>query len=66
MTDKQVRKLKKTELIEMLYYARKEIDTLKTENTELKNRLDTIIGTALKESPDALNAVVSENNENGK
>lgn len=51
MTDKQVKKLKRSELIELLYYARKEIDRLQQENNQLKDRLDRLVGEALHESP---------------
>lgn len=48
MTDKQLRKAKKSELIEMLYYMRKELDRLSEENEGLRTRLDTILGKAVK------------------
>lgn len=51
MTDKQVKKLKRSELIELLYYARKEIDRLRQENDQLKDRLDRLVSEALHESP---------------
>ena len=38
-TDKELRKLKKLELIEMLYYLRKETDELKAENDQLRAKL---------------------------
>lgn len=47
MTDKQLRRSKKSELIEMLYYMRKELDRLSEENTELRARLDKLVGEAL-------------------
>lgn len=40
MTDKELRKLKRTELLEILFYLQKEVDSLKQENSELKLRLD--------------------------
>ena len=39
MTDKELRKAKKDELIEMLYFLRKEVDELKEENTALRAKL---------------------------
>ena len=51
MTDKQVKKLKRSELLELLYYARKEIDRLQQENDQLKERLDRLVDEALHESP---------------
>ncbi|MCM1007646.1 MAG: hypothetical protein NC485_06890 [Ruminococcus flavefaciens] len=40
MTDKELHKLKKTELLELLFTMRKEIDLLQTENNDLKKQLD--------------------------
>lgn len=53
MTDRQLKKLKRSELIELLYYARKEIDRLSQENEQLRNRLDKLVGEALHETSDA-------------
>ena len=39
MTEKELRKAKKEELIEMLYYLRKEIDELKEENDTLRAKI---------------------------
>lgn len=39
MTDKELRKLKRSELLEILYFMRKEIDSLKSENEELRSSL---------------------------
>lgn len=39
MTDKELRKLSRVELVEILVYLRKEIDALKQENQELRQRL---------------------------
>lgn len=39
MTEKELRKAKKDELIEMLYFLRKEIDELKEENDTLRAKL---------------------------
>ena len=44
MTDRQLKKLKRSELIELLYYARKEIDRLSQENEQLRSRLDKLVG----------------------
>lgn len=38
MTDKELRKLKRTDLLEILYYLQKEIDELKEENAALKEK----------------------------
>lgn len=40
MTDKELHKLKKSELLELLFTMRKEIDLLQTENNDLKQKLD--------------------------
>ena len=40
MTDKELRKLKRTELLELLYYLRKELDTVKQENETLRKQLE--------------------------
>ncbi len=48
MTDKELRKLKKLELIEMLYYLRKETDELKAENDQLRAKLLLLSGEATK------------------
>jgi len=48
MTDKELRQLKRTELIEMLYYMKTEIDELKAENEQLKFRLDKLVGEAIQ------------------
>ncbi|WP_173369404.1 hypothetical protein [Ruminococcus flavefaciens] len=53
MTDRQLKKLKRSELIELLYYARKEIDRLSQENEQLRSRLDKLVGEALHETSDA-------------
>ncbi len=39
MTDKELRKAKKTDLIEMLYYLRQEVDDLKAQNDTLRARV---------------------------
>lgn len=38
MTDKELRKLKRADLLEILYYLQKEIDELKEENAMLKEK----------------------------
>lgn len=40
MTDKELRKLKRAQLLEILFYLQKELDSLKQENEELKQRLE--------------------------
>lgn len=40
MTDKELKKLSKSELLEILAYMRKEIDTLKEENRKLTEKVE--------------------------
>ncbi|MBR3629756.1 MAG: hypothetical protein IKN55_04700 [Oscillospiraceae bacterium] len=47
MTDKEVRKLGRKDLVELLYYLSKENDMLREENTQLKERLDALVGEAI-------------------
>lgn len=48
LTDKELRRLKRAELIEMLYYMRTEIDELKAQNQQLQTRLDAFTQKALQ------------------
>ena len=52
MTDKELRKLRRDELIEILYYMRQEIDELRAENERLESRIDRLIGKAIGEQED--------------
>ncbi len=52
MTDKELRKLRRDELIEILYYMRQEIDDLRAENERLESRIDRLIGKAIGEQED--------------
>ncbi|MDE6833704.1 MAG: hypothetical protein K2J39_05595 [Ruminococcus sp.] len=40
MTDKELHKLKRSELLDLLYYIRKELDKLQEENESLKKQLE--------------------------
>lgn len=42
MTDKELRKLKRDELLEILFYLQKEIDNLKNQNQELQKRIENL------------------------
>lgn len=59
MTDKELKKLKRSELIEILYYMRQEIDDLRAENEKLESRIDRLIGKAAPVKDD-------EQTENGE
>ena len=43
MTDKQLRRLKRSDLIEILYYLSRENDELKEKNAMLEKRIDSLI-----------------------
>ncbi len=43
MTDKELRRLKRPELLEILFYLQKEIESLKQENEVLKQRIESFI-----------------------
>lgn len=64
MTDKELRKLRRSELIEILYYMRREIDELSEQNRKLESRIDRLIGKAalVKDEPDDETAA-AENGE---
>ncbi len=44
MTDKELRKLKRTELLELMLYLRQELDSVKQENEELRKQLESSRG----------------------
>lgn len=46
MTDKELRRSSRKELIEMLYYLRKELDDVRAENERLNARFDLLLGEA--------------------
>ena len=52
MTDKELRKAKKTDLIEMLYYLRTEIDELKAQNDTLRAKVLLLSGEQQSENGD--------------
>ena len=47
MTDKEVQKLSRMQLIELLYLLSAENDKIREENEQLKARLDKLVGEAL-------------------
>lgn len=49
MTDKELRKLRRSDLIEILYYLSRENDSLREENAKLKARLDAIVDKMVEE-----------------
>ncbi|HCJ40474.1 hypothetical protein [uncultured Ruminococcus sp.] len=46
MTDKELSRLKRPELLEILYYMRRELDDLREENKKLKDRIDELTNAA--------------------
>lgn len=48
MTDKELKKLKRVELIEILYYLKKENEELKAENDLLKDKLFSLADEAIE------------------
>jgi hypothetical protein len=40
MTDKELRKLKRRELLELMYYLKKELEDVKLENEDLRKQLE--------------------------
>lgn len=55
MTNKELKKLKRADLLEILYYLQKEIEELNRENTMLKNQLE---NTKFELSDDDLKRIV--------
>ena len=49
MTDKEVQRLSKVQLIEILYMLSQENDSLREENAQLKARLDAIVDKMVEE-----------------
>jgi regulator of replication initiation timing len=47
MTDREVQKLGRKDLVEILYYLSRENDSLREENAQLKARLDALVGEAI-------------------
>lgn len=60
MTDKELRRAKKSELIEILYFLRKELDDVQAENRRLTERLDALMGIAAQRSTEATEEVSAE------
>lgn len=48
MTDKELRRLKRSELLELMFYLREELDKLKEENESLKSRIDDLSKAAME------------------
>lgn len=56
MTDKELRKLKRPELLEILYYLQKEAEDLRAENESLKEKLE---NARCEISSDSLEMIIS-------
>lgn len=51
MTDKELRALKRADLIEILYYLRRENEELTEENQRLRAQVDALLGLTGKQEP---------------
>ena len=65
MTDKELKKLKKAELFEILFYLQKELEEVKQENEKLKQQFDNIGANNISDSDikriaDAVKATLNE------
>ncbi|MGB4091227.1 MAG: hypothetical protein WBK46_04700 [Ruminococcus flavefaciens] len=56
MTDKQLRKLKRAELIEILYYLKRENEELHEENEKLRSKLGAFADEAIEMKKESLSA----------
>ncbi len=69
MTDKEVRKLKRAELLEILFYLQKELDGLRAENENLRRQLESaaaverLSDAALEQITNAVKAAMEESND---
>ncbi len=65
MMDKEIRKLSKVQLIEILYLISKENDEIREENLQLKARLDALIGEAIAaKQQNIITETSTDSNEN--
>ncbi len=61
MTDKELKKLKRTDLLEMLFYMQKEMETLRQENENLRQQLaDAAAGRMAQMDLEQLTAAVKQ------
>lgn len=60
MTDKELRKLKRADFLEILFYLRKEVDELRQENESLKQQLEKLQGGISDESVEKITGAVKE------
>ena len=65
MTDKELRKLRRSDLIEILYYLSRENDSLREENAKLKARLDAIVDRLVGERAGSEPAATAETVSSG-
>lgn len=70
MTDKKIKRLKKGELLEILFYMREEIDNLKKENETLKKNLEEIQKVKISQDDlskimEAVQKILSSNESSG-
>jgi len=61
MTDKELRKLRRTDLLEILFYLQKEMETLRQENESLRQQLaDAAAGRVAQTDLEQLTAAVRQ------
>lgn len=58
MTDKELRKLKRSELLELMYYMKKELDEVKEENEALRSQLNAHVAGQADINKEILEAVL--------
>lgn len=58
MTEKELRKLKRSELLEIMYYLQKELETVQAENESLKQKLEKAEGGISSENLDKIISAV--------
>jgi len=57
MTDKELHRLKRAELLEILFYLQKEIDNLKEQNQKLQERIENLAANKQSLSDEDLNRI---------
>lgn len=60
MTDKEVKKLKRSELLEILFYLQKEMEKLQQENENLRKQIESISSVNANQNPTTNSTKLSE------